>query len=158
MTFIREGTLYWCSTSTQLQLHQLLHCRALAYSIEQRRDCDRQITKMNQAITNRVHSKNDQSSLSNPSLAISTNMHLDWVLDFDQRTISGTCKHSVTVLVTGTVTVDFDSSKLKITSVLIDGTAATFEIAAVDVQLGSKVSVTIPKVNPELSENVPPSL
>ena len=85
-------------------------------------------------------------------------MHLDWVLDFDQRTISGTCKHSVTVLVTGTVTVDFDSSKLKITSVLIDGTAATFEIAAVDVQLGSKVSVTIPKVNPELSENVPPSL
>ena len=101
---------------------------------------------MSIVVGDRVHSKNDQSSLSNPSLVISTNIHLDWVLDFDERSISGTCRHSVTVLKTGTATVDFDSSKLKITSVSINGAAAAFDIAPVDVQLGSKVSVAIPKV------------
>ena len=58
--------------------------------------------------------------------------------------------HSITVLVTDTITVDFDSSKLKISSVLINGERATFAIAAIHPQLGSKVSVTIPKVT-ELS-------
>ena len=101
---------------------------------------------MSAVAADRVHSKNDQSSLSNPSLVISTNIHLDWVLDFEERSISGTCKHSITVLKTGTKTADFDSSKLKITSVSINGTATTFDIAPVDVQLGSKVSVAIPKV------------
>ena len=101
---------------------------------------------MSAVAADRVHSKNDQSSLSNPSLVISTNIHLDWVLDFEERSISGTCKHSITVLKTGTKTVDFDTSKLKITSVSINGTATTFDIAPVDVQLGSKVSVAIPKV------------
>ena len=97
-------------------------------------------------MANRDYSTDDQSSLSNPTMAISTNLHLDWTLDFQKKIITGTCKHSITVLIADTETVDFDSSKLNITSVLIDGVIATFKIAPLNVQLGSKVSVTIPKV------------
>ena len=98
-------------------------------------------------MTNRDYSKDDQSSLSNPTMAISTNFHLDWTLDFNKKIITGTCKHSITVLVSDTETVDFDSSKLHIVSVQIDGAVAVFKVAALNVQLGSKVSVTIPKVS-----------
>ena len=101
---------------------------------------------MDRIIDNRVNNKNDQSSLSNPSMAISTNIHLEWSLDFDEKIIRGTCKHSISVLQTGTETVDFDSSNLNIESVHVNGIAATFNIAEKDPQLGSKISVGIPKV------------
>jgi leukotriene-A4 hydrolase len=101
---------------------------------------------MDHSIADRVNNKNDQSSLSNPSKAISTNIHLDWTLDFDEKLIKGTCKHSISVLVTGTETVDFDSSNLNIESINLNGIAAIFNIAEKDSQLGSKISVGIPKV------------
>ena len=105
---------------------------------------------MSRLIYDRVNSKNDQSSLSNPSRAISTNIHLEWSLDFDEKIIRGTCKHSISVLQTGTETVDFDSSNLNIESVHLNGIAATFNIAEKDPQLGSKISFGIPNVK-ELS-------
>jgi aminopeptidase N len=102
--------------------------------------------KMDVVLESRAYNRNDRSSFSNPSKALSTNIHLDWFLDFRKKVISGTCQHKVTVLVASTETVDFDSSKLNISSVSIDGSVTTFKIAAVDLQLGSKVSVSIPKV------------
>lgn len=101
---------------------------------------------MDRSVADRVNNKNDQSSLSNPSKAISTKIHLDWTLDFDEKLIKGTCKHSISVIVTGTETVDFDSSNLNIGSVFLNGIAAIFKIAIKDPQLGSKISVDIPKV------------
>ena len=97
-------------------------------------------------VADRINSRNDQSSLSNPNEAISTNIHLEWSLDFNEKLIRGTCKHSISVLVTNTETVDFDSSNLEIASVYLNGITAPFKIAVKDPQLGSKISVSIPKV------------
>ena len=95
---------------------------------------------------NRIFNTNDQSSLSNPLMAISTSIHLDWFLDFELKIIKGTCGHSINVLKADTETVDFDSSNLNIESVSINEQDVSFKVADVDPQLGSKVSVTIPKV------------
>lgn len=94
----------------------------------------------------KIFNTNDQSSLSNPLMAISTSIHLDWLLDFDLKIIRGTCSHSIDVVEAGTETVDFDSSNLNIESATIGGKDASFIIADVDPQLGSKISVVIPKV------------
>ena len=94
----------------------------------------------------RIFNTNDQSSLSNPLMAISTSIHLDWLLDFELKIIRGTCSHSIDVLKAGTETVDFDSSNLNIECATIGGKAASFIIADADPQLGSKISVVIPKV------------
>ena len=108
---------------------------------------------MNLTKSDRVYNRHDQSSFSNPSLAISTSIHLDWTLDFGKQHITGSCKHSVTVVVSGTEDVDFDSSKLIIDSVTIDNVTASFKIADADPQLGSKISVRIPEVRTRLIQN-----
>lgn len=58
----------------------------------------------------------------------------------------GTCSHLVTVVENSTEIVDFDSSKLDIEKITINGDEVFFRIASVDLQLGSKISITIPKV------------
>jgi aminopeptidase N len=95
----------------------------------------------------RIFNTNDQSSLSNPLMAISTSIHLDWLLDFELKIIRGTCSHSIEILKADTETVDFDSSNLNIESATIDGRDALFIIADADPQLGSKN-----KKNPQLGE------
>jgi hypothetical protein len=52
----------------------------------------------------------------------------------------------VTVVVSGTEDVDFDSSKLIIDSVTINNVTASYKVADADPQLGSKISVRIPEV------------
>jgi aminopeptidase N len=101
---------------------------------------------MNLTKSDRVYNRHDQSSFSNPSLAVSTSIHLEWTLDFGKQHISGSCKHSVTVVVSGTEDVDFDSSKLIIDSVTINNVTASYKVADADPQLGSKISVRIPEV------------
>ena len=108
---------------------------------------------MNLTKSDRVYNRHDQSSFSNPSLAISTSIHLDWTLDFEKQNITGSCKHSVTVVVSGTEDVDFDSSKLIIDSVTINNVRALFKVADADPQLGSKISVKIPEVKIRGSQN-----
>lgn len=97
-------------------------------------------------LVKRERNKTDRSSFSNPQIAISTNIDLSWTVDFKKKLISGTCLHSITVMKEGAETVNFDSSKLRIIGVLINDKSATFRIAPIDLQLGSKISVTIPKL------------
>ena len=101
---------------------------------------------MNLTKSDRLYNRHDQSSFSNPSLAVSTSIHLEWTLDFGKQHISGSCKHSVTVVVSATEDVDFDSSKLIIDSVTINNVTASYKVADADPQLGSKISVRIPEV------------
>lgn len=92
----------------------------------------------------REENKIDRSSFSNPSSAISTNIHLEWTVDFEKKLIRGTCLHSITVIKEGAETVNFDSSKLNIIGVSINDKSAEYEISPIDLQLGSKISVSIP--------------
>ena len=94
----------------------------------------------------RVYSKDDKSSLSNPNAAITTNLVLDWTIDFHNRFISGTCIHTISVIGDNVEYVDFDSSHLAISSTKVNGTVVPFEVLAPHPSLGSKISVSIPKV------------
>lgn len=91
-----------------------------------------------------TYSRKCNSTFSNPDEVITTHIHLDWKLDFESKTLSGSVKHSVRVVVGGTASADFDSSKLHITSAKIDGESVSVTVGDRHESLGSKVSVEIP--------------
>ena len=91
------------------------------------------------------YSQVDLSSLSNPSEVISTHVKLSWDLDFDKKEISGFVEHTVKVLVEGASHVDFDSSELKLTEVvLVDNEVGMLKVFPAHSVLGSKIQVDIP--------------
>jgi aminopeptidase N len=96
-----------------------------------------------------AYSKIDHSSLSsaggctNPA-ASTTHIHLNWTLDFDKRTLSGSAQHTV-VLLEGCSSVAFDSSGLTISDVQIEGLMAEFVMAEKHNVLGTKVTVFLPE-------------
>ena len=59
-----------------------------------------------------ANSKVDLSSQSNAANAASTHIHLEWTLDFEQKIISGSATHFITVAKSGTMSVTFDSNGL----------------------------------------------
>jgi leukotriene-A4 hydrolase len=94
---------------------------------------------------NNANSRVDTSSYSNCQAVVSQSVHLDWTLDFDREIIYGKAVHSMKVLVGGTSTVDFDTSKLHIKSATIDGTSVKFAYVGEQNHLGRKLSVEIPQ-------------
>lgn len=90
-------------------------------------------------------SRRDRSTFANYTAAVSTKLHLEWTLNFETRTISGYAIHTVKVLQQGTSTVVFDSSKLHIVDVSIDGNPVSFAVGEVSPALGSSVTVSIPE-------------
>jgi leukotriene-A4 hydrolase len=98
------------------------------------------------------YSKTDRSSLSSIDSAVTKRTVLDWTLDFDAKTISGSAKHQILVLKDGVATVDFDSSNLTISKVTItpspeDGEqVVSFVAAPLNPVLGTRISVVIPSV------------
>lgn len=92
-----------------------------------------------------LYDKVDKSTLSNYTHVVPTNILLEWNIDFEKQVFSGSAEQSVKVLVGGTSEANFDSSKLHIDSVTINGAAAEFSVASPHAVLGSKVSVTIPE-------------
>lgn len=87
----------------------------------------------------------DWSSFSNPLEAVSTDIRLEWNLDFDNQTIAGAVEHSVKVLVADAQFVSFDSSNLHIIDdVLINGEIGQYACADKHAALGTKISVIIP--------------
>ena len=91
------------------------------------------------------YSKVDLSSLSNPSEVISTHVKLVWDLNFEKKEIKGYVEHTVKVLVEGSNHVDFDSSKLNLTEVvLINNEIAFMKVLPEHPILGSKIEITIP--------------
>eukprot|EP01034_Spumella_vulgaris_P030310 gene30310-37503_t len=92
-----------------------------------------------------VYERNDLSTLSNYASVVSTHVNLVWDLNFDTQVISGTAEHTVKVLVEGTKTVDFDSSKINfIGDALVNGVVATVTSSDANAVLGRKISVEIP--------------
>ena len=87
----------------------------------------------------------DYSSLSNCREVVSTNISLQWHIDFQRKVFSGSVEHSVKVLVAGSTEVSFDSSKLHIEGVTLNGEAADFVVADIHAVLGTKISVKIPE-------------
>jgi len=86
----------------------------------------------------------DTTSLSNSEDAVSTHIHLDWVVDFTTTTIRGTATHSVRVLKDGVTCVSFDSSELSISAGFVDGKTVDVKTDAPHAALGTRVSVPIP--------------
>lgn len=89
-------------------------------------------------------SRTDLSTLSNYAAAKSTNIDLKWHIDFDQQVIRGSVTHSVEVILPDTRQVKFDSSKLHISSVSINGSPTTYERAETSPSLGTCLAVQIP--------------
>jgi leukotriene-A4 hydrolase len=54
----------------------------------------------------------DLSSQSDPESCLSTNIHLDWTLDFEKKSIFGSATHSMTIVRDGCATMSFDSNGL----------------------------------------------
>ena len=93
-----------------------------------------------------MYSKVDVTSFSNPTRTLSTSIDINWKINFETKIISGTVKHSITVIDPTSTTVDFDSSKLNITKVTTDGnTVLDFITAKPHPKFGSKISVLIPE-------------
>lgn len=92
-----------------------------------------------------LYDKVDKSTLSNYTFIIPTNIRLEWNVDFEKQVFSGSAEQTMKVLVGGTTEANFDSSKLHIDSVTIDGRAAEFNVASPHAVLGSKVSVAVPE-------------
>ena len=92
-----------------------------------------------------IYNEVDTTSLSNCLEAVSTHIHLDWNIDYDNRTLSGKATHTCKVLVANTNTISFDSSALSITGVVVDDKKSTFASADLHADLGTKISVVIPE-------------
>jgi leukotriene-A4 hydrolase len=99
-------------------------------------------------MTDHLYSKIDRSSYANPTEAVSTHIKLEWDIDFDNRTITGSVEHVVKVVSNTATHVHFDSSKINIIGdVFVNNEVGTYEAAPAHEVLGTKLSVTIP---PEL--------
>lgn len=89
-------------------------------------------------------SRTDLSTLSNYAAARSTNIDLQWSIDFEQSVISGSVTHTIEVVLKNTPKVKFDSSKLHISAVSVNGAPATYERAESSPCLGTCLAVEIP--------------
>ena len=94
--------------------------------------------------SNNEFSRTDLSTLSNYAAAKSTKIDLQWHIDFDKSVISGSVTHTIEVLVPNTQKVKFDSSKLHVSGVMINGTPTTYERAESSPSLGTCLAVEIP--------------
>jgi len=92
------------------------------------------------------NSKVDKSSLSNPSFAVSTNILLDWNIDFDASCISGSVVHSISIVdhKSAAKSVDFDTAHIEIRGVQVNNADCKYELVDVSPVLGSRLSVFIP--------------
>ena len=76
---------------------------------------------------------------------MSKHIVIDWTVDFETKRLKGSVEHTIEVLKEGTATVDFDSSKLVVEKVTVDGADTTFTVAEPHACLGQKISVAIPE-------------
>lgn len=96
-------------------------------------------------IDNHLYSKDDLSTFSNASQAVSTHIKLDWDIDFDNQKISGSAEHVIKVLISGTTHVTFDSSNINLVDdVMVDGTPVECIVSDRHPVLGTMLSVSIP--------------
>ncbi|RYH13633.1 hypothetical protein EON65_35190 [archaeon] len=89
----------------------------------------------------------DCSSFSNPTEVVSTNIHLDWHLDFGNNIIFGAAEHTMKVLNAKASEIYFDSSHLTISSVLVNNEAASFSLAEKHPILGAKITIEVPEIH-----------
>ena len=91
-----------------------------------------------------LYNKTDLSSYSNSNEVITTHIQLEWDIDFDSQTITGSIEHIVKILVNNTDHVDFDSSNIKVDAVIINGDTGEWKASEAHPVLGTKLSVMIP--------------
>lgn len=89
-------------------------------------------------------SRTDLSTLSNYSAAKSTYIDLKWHIDFQKSTINGSATHTIEVVLPNTEKVKFDSSKICVSGVSVNGVKATYERAESSPSLGTSLAVEIP--------------
>eukprot|EP00599_Poterioochromonas_sp_BG-1_P002198 CAMPEP_0173144564 /NCGR_PEP_ID=MMETSP1105-20130129/7301_1 /TAXON_ID=2985 /ORGANISM="Ochromonas sp., Strain BG-1" /LENGTH=888 /DNA_ID=CAMNT_0014058255 /DNA_START=71 /DNA_END=2737 /DNA_ORIENTATION=- len=100
---------------------------------------------MSSASEELLYNKKDFSSFANYDEVVSTDIKLDWTLDFENKTISGSADHVVKVLVEGTAQVHFDSRQIRLHGdILINNNKAKYTLAKEDPVLGTKITVEIP--------------
>ena len=100
---------------------------------------------------NNADSRIDLSSQSNPSNATATNIAIEWALDFEKKTLSGSVTHTVVIVKSGTSVLSFDSKDLQLQPqafIISEKGGASGVPVAITVGgsnvLGQKVTVPIP--------------
>jgi leukotriene-A4 hydrolase len=92
-----------------------------------------------------LYNRKDYSSFANSDEVISTDIKLEWTLDFDNHRIYGSVDHIVKVLVDGANSVVFDSRNIHLLGdILINNKPAAYVLGEEDSILGTKITVTIP--------------
>ena len=86
----------------------------------------------------------DHSSFSDPSIAVTKHIEIDWTIDFDKRELSGRCVHTIFML-RDAETVDFDGANLCIEDVLVSGKSVSYRVNDKSSPLGQQISVSVPK-------------
>ncbi|CAO1636324.1 unnamed protein product [Parajaminaea phylloscopi] len=74
-----------------------------------------------------------------------THLHLDWDIDWQAKTISGSAEHKVTALASDVKDISFDSSFLDISKVEVGGQEARFQVKPRANSLGSPLVVHLPE-------------
>jgi leukotriene-A4 hydrolase len=94
--------------------------------------------------TELLYNKKDYSSFANAEEVISTDIKLDWNLDFENNRIWGSVDHVVKVLVDGAATVVFDSRDIILLGdILVNNVKATWTIGEPHPVLGTKITIDI---------------
>lgn len=92
-----------------------------------------------------AYNRIDRSTYSNPSEVLSTVVHLEWSLDFNQNIISGSVTHSMIVVEkNGAEFAKFDSSSLNVTSVEVNSHPVQYTLGESSKSLGQCLIVPIP--------------
>ncbi|KAF7295355.1 Leuk-A4-hydro-C domain-containing protein [Mycena indigotica] len=87
----------------------------------------------------------DPASQSNFDKILSTNVDLDWTVDFAEKTVSGSATHDLTVQEDDVTEAIFDTGYLQVTAAKVDGSEAAFDLKAHHEVMGSALHVTLPK-------------
>lgn len=92
-----------------------------------------------------AYNRVDLSTYSNYNEVISISFHLDWLLDFQSNTITGSVTHKMkTTSKLLSSLIKFDSSNLNIIKVEINNNQSNFNIGETSTTLGTCIQVQLP--------------
>jgi len=96
-------------------------------------------------------SPSDPNSYSRPDEACITNLHLEWLIDFSSKTISGSVTHTVERKKDGATQLVLDSKDLTITNVKDEesGQVLTYTLGEAHPNFGSELKITLPSHAPD---------
>ncbi|KIP01983.1 hypothetical protein PHLGIDRAFT_112533 [Phlebiopsis gigantea 11061_1 CR5-6] len=86
----------------------------------------------------------DPTTQANYTQVVSEHIHFDWKVNFEQKNISGSATHTLSVKDDGVKEIIFDTSALDIERVDVDGQPARFDVGSKHEVMGSALQIDLP--------------